>query len=449
MIIACIGDSLTEGDYGIKGKTGIANVQKESYPYFLSLLMGCEVRNFGKCGYRSSTYLKYYKDGNAPVADADIILVMLGTNGGQSAEDTSEENACYRELISLLRADAPKAHIYLMTPPNATVDPAYSNCGYMAQVLEAQAFTRKVAEETGLPLIDIAKNRCFTPRWEYIMQPNDGLHMGFKGYARMAEDIYSHISKFRKAPLTTRKLSGVPADFPLVAHRGLSGIECENTCLSYSAAGNRGYYAIETDIWRTKDGKFICAHDPSTGRICKEDYVIEETDFDTLRALTLNDVDRETPCYALRLPTPEEYVRTCKKYGKHCVTEFKSEFTTDEIREILDIFVKEDYLEHTTFIGVSMDNLDKVRAFYPNQSCQFLTGFWNLRPDWVNTMGDLLTEHKMDLDTDWFVIDKESVEALHKRGIKVNVWTVDNTVLADYLVDCGVDFITTNLMEIK
>lgn len=449
MIIACIGDSLTEGDYGIKGKRGIANVQRENYPYFLSLLMGCEVRNYGKCGYRSSTYLNYYKKGSAPVGDADIILVMLGTNGGQSAEGTSEEDRCYRELLSLLRADAPEARIYLMTPPNATANPAYSNCGYMPQVLEAQAFTRKTAEETGLPLIDLAKNPCFTPRWEYIMQPNDGLHMGFIGYARMAETVYSHISKFRRPPLTTRKLTGVPADFPLVAHRGLSGIECENTCLSFAAAGNRGYYGVETDIWRTKDGKFICAHDPSTGRICNEDLVIEQTDFDTLRNLTLNDVDRETPCHALRLPTPGEYVRSCKKYGKHCVAEFKSEFTAEEIRAILDIFESENYLDHTTFIGVSMDNLDKVRAFYPGQNCQFLTGHWNLRPDWMERMGAYLSEHKMDLDTDWYVITKEAVDAFHRLGIKVNVWTVDNTDIAKYLVDCGVDYITTNLMELK
>ena len=36
MKIACIGDSLTEGDYGVSGKVGIANVHKENYPSFLA-----------------------------------------------------------------------------------------------------------------------------------------------------------------------------------------------------------------------------------------------------------------------------------------------------------------------------------------------------------------------------------------------------------------------------
>ena len=49
MKICCLGDSLTEGDYGVKGKSGIANVKKENYPYFLAQSTGWEVKNFGFC----------------------------------------------------------------------------------------------------------------------------------------------------------------------------------------------------------------------------------------------------------------------------------------------------------------------------------------------------------------------------------------------------------------
>ena len=41
----------------------------------------------------------------------------------------------------------------------------------------------------------------------------------------------------------------------IVAHRGLSGIEPENTNLAFVAAGNRSYFGIETDIHVTKDGR--------------------------------------------------------------------------------------------------------------------------------------------------------------------------------------------------
>jgi hypothetical protein len=31
----------------------------------------------------------------------------------------------------------------------------------------------------------------------------------------------------------------------MIAHRGVSGIECENTAAAFVAAGNRSYYGIE------------------------------------------------------------------------------------------------------------------------------------------------------------------------------------------------------------
>lgn len=74
----------------------------------------------------------------------------------------------------------------------------------------------------------------------------------------------------------------------LIAHRGLSGIEQENTCAAFIAAANReSYYGIETDVYRTSDGKYVLHHDD---RVCTGAY-IPETDFDTLRAVVMEDKD--------------------------------------------------------------------------------------------------------------------------------------------------------------
>ena len=40
----------------------------------------------------------------------------------------------------------------------------------------------------------------------------------------------------------------------MIAHRGVSGLEKENTMPAFVAAGNRSYYGIETDIHKTADG---------------------------------------------------------------------------------------------------------------------------------------------------------------------------------------------------
>ena len=43
----------------------------------------------------------------------------------------------------------------------------------------------------------------------------------------------------------------------MIAHRGVSAMETENSNAAFVAAGNRTYWGIETDVHRTKDGKFI------------------------------------------------------------------------------------------------------------------------------------------------------------------------------------------------
>ena len=95
-----MGDSLTEGDYGVYGKRCIANVQKENYPYFLSKIFNAEVRNFGKCGFTATHYLNYYKEGNVNLENADVIIIMLGTNGGHDDVNETQANIDYKELIS-------------------------------------------------------------------------------------------------------------------------------------------------------------------------------------------------------------------------------------------------------------------------------------------------------------------------------------------------------------
>lgn len=189
MIISCIGDSLTEGDYGMRGQRGIANVHEENYPYFLSELMNAEVRNFGKCGYKSTDMRKYYEEGNVDVTGSDKVIIMLGSNGGMDCDVEVEGNEDYREIVRRVRAEAPNAEIYVCTPPHATENPEFSNCGYTEWIGKAAKFVRQYAKENDVKLIDTAKCPDFTAENEHIYQPNDGLHFGKEGYKKMAEFI--------------------------------------------------------------------------------------------------------------------------------------------------------------------------------------------------------------------------------------------------------------------
>jgi len=96
----------------------------------------------------------------------------------------------------------------------------------------------------------------------------------------------------------------------MIAHRGLSGIERENTNAAFVAAANRSYFGIETDIHKTVDGNYVLIHDDKTGRVAIDNMVVEESTFDTLRSLVLTDRDGTKSRSDIRIPTLEELTKT-------------------------------------------------------------------------------------------------------------------------------------------
>ena len=226
----------------------------------------------------------------------------------------------------------------------------------------------------------------------------------------------------------------------MVAHRGVSGLERENTCAAFVAAGNRSYFGVETDIHRTADGRYIVFHDDNLTRLLGDGRVVEEMRFDELRALRLTDLNGNARGDLL-LPTLEEYVHICKKYDKDCVLEIKNHFEPEDIDNVIAIIRGIGWLERTIFISFDLPNMICIRERLPQQRAQYL----------VSTFGEdllpILTANHLDLDIKYSSITAEQVRACHEAGIEVNVWTVNEAADADRLAGYGVDYITTNILE--
>lgn len=227
----------------------------------------------------------------------------------------------------------------------------------------------------------------------------------------------------------------------VVAHRGLSGLETENTNAAFVAAGNRSYYGIETDIHRTADGKFVVCHDWDLKRVGGENIPVEEVTLETLLSIKLFDKDGTKSRADLSPSTLENYISICKKYEKHCVLELKSDFSDEEIGKIVDIIKSLEYLESVTFISFGYDNLLRLRKILPTQSAQFLISAV------TDEMFENVKRDKLDVDVDYKALTAENVKAFHDAGIVVNCWTVNKKEDAERLAQYGVDFITTNILE--
>ena len=155
----------------------------------------------------------------------------------------------------------------------------------------------------------------------------------------------------------------------------------------------------------------------------------------------ITDIDGVTKRADLRIPTLEEYVRTCKRYDKVCVLEFKTVYPVEHIAEMVEIIKKEEYLDKVIFISFAYENLTRLHEVVPGHPCQFLA--WQ----WTDDLFDNLQRDGIDLDAYYGLLTEERVAEAHRRGLVVNAWTVDDPKVAEQLAEWGVDQITSNILE--
>ena len=227
----------------------------------------------------------------------------------------------------------------------------------------------------------------------------------------------------------------------MVAHRGASGLERENTCAAFVAAGNRSYFGIECDIYRTIDGKFVVFHDSKTTRVGIDTLVIKESTYETLRSLRLTDLNGERCRNDLRIADLDEYLSICKHYEKKAVLELKSGFTEEALADVVEIIDNYDYLENTIFISFYYEQLQIVRKLRPSSTMQFLIN------EFEDDLIERLKKNSMDLDIYHKSLTEERIALCHENGIKVNCWTVDDPERAAELISWGIDYITSNILE--
>lgn len=230
----------------------------------------------------------------------------------------------------------------------------------------------------------------------------------------------------------------------MVAHRGVSGIETENTALAFVAAGNRSYFGIETDVHVTSDGGFVIMHDSMTGRVAEIDVEIEKTDLKELRKIRLKDREDGAVRNDIRIPELDDYVKICKRYGKIGVLEIKTPFKEQELKDMVKIIEKRDYLKSIIFISFHLENLLALRGVLPEtQKLQFLCGELS-----DETIGVLIKNH-IDIDIHYptLLSHPEYMAKFKEGGLEVNAWTCDNVIDAGLLKDMGVDYITSNILE--
>lgn len=65
----------------------------------------------------------------------------------------------------------------------------------------------------------------------------------------------------------------------------------------------------------------------------------------------------------------------------------------------------------------------------------------------TNELADKLSAAGLDIDMHITSATKDVIDLMHEKGIGINVWTCDSQDKAEELVELGVDYITSNILE--
>ncbi len=219
----------------------------------------------------------------------------------------------------------------------------------------------------------------------------------------------------------------------VLAHRGASRAERENTLLAFRFAAEMGADGVELDVRRSADGALIVHHDPylADGRV-----IIE-----TLRS--------DLPVH---VPSLDEALDACA--GMWVNVEIKNDPNepdfdpTDRIAEtVVAVLLSRGDPERYLISSFRRETVDAVRRTTSKIPTAWLTVA--VASDEMNEVLDSLVASGHSAVHPWVGgLVQELVEACHARSLSVNTWTCDDPERMDELRTWKIDAICTNVPDV-
>ena len=237
--------------------------------------------------------------------------------------------------------------------------------------------------------------------------------------------------------LMAANLFAVAASTKVIAHRGYwhTAGSAQNSIAALMKADSIGCYGSEFDVWMSADGKLVVNHDATF-----KGKNMEKSTFAELTSIKLDNGEN--------LPSLEEYLTAAKKCTTRLILELKAHSTPEKeakavglVLEMVEKFGLEDRMEYISF---SLNACKEFIKQAPKGTPVFyLNG--ELSPEELKDLGFAGLDYHINVlkkdHNDW-------TKRAHKLGLKVNCWTINNAEDMKWLINHGVDFITTNEPEL-
>jgi len=218
--------------------------------------------------------------------------------------------------------------------------------------------------------------------------------------------------------------------FFVVAHRGASAYEPENTIRSIRRAFELGADAVEVDARVSKDGHVVIIHDETVDRTTDGTGMVSELSLEEIRALNAGKGEK--------IPTLQEVLNEVR--GKGCLF---LEIKADEAAiPSLSLAEEMGMMDSVLFISFSRDALISIKDV--NRGAH--TGFLYVKPfDGIVGAKKLGCEAVLPYHR---LATERAIALAHRMKLKVIPWTVDELEVAKELKRRGADGIATNKPDI-
>jgi len=242
--------------------------------------------------------------------------------------------------------------------------------------------------------------------------------------------------------MAANHMEHTPGLIDVHGHRGAAGLAPENTLAAFRKAIELGVDALEMDLHVTRDGEVVIIHDETLDRTTDGRGSIADLPLEEIRR---RDAGRKfAPSFqGERVPTLREVIELVRASGNSRLRmdlEIKfgegQEGKPEDFEErVLGVLRQSDFLERVNLISFHHPSLTKVKALQPKIRTGLLQGGHRAPQDLVG----LVRRYRADYYSPRFrQMTTEVVAALHRAGIPIVPWTVNEEADMRWLMGLGI-----------
>ncbi|HLA26136.1 hypothetical protein A3C29_03005 [Candidatus Daviesbacteria bacterium RIFCSPHIGHO2_02_FULL_40_16] len=203
-----------------------------------------------------------------------------------------------------------------------------------------------------------------------------------------------------------------------IGHRGACGYAPENTLKSFQKAIDLGVDMIELDVQLCKSGELIVMHDDTVNRTTDGSGFVKKIKLKNLKKLDAGEEER--------IPTLEEILNLVDRRVKVNI-ELKGPKTAKPVMKLIEEYVKKKRWNLDDFIisSFSRRELKKARSINPLIQIGFLISRFQLLDHWWLSFAKKIRANFIGPSLK--IISKRLIRKAHKQGLRVYIWTVNES----------------------